>query len=191
MSGLEPLQQGSESALELHVHASVAYTQGRQPLGVSGLEVWGWPLQEPPDEREQESQRWLQGLRQGFELGRACPDQRIVVAGDRESDLYELFRERRRREQAGEENVELLVRVHPGRRRKVWDPGLRSPMLRSIPMRADFQHRVRFRRQFRLPSQGGRRARQRREVETRVSIGPVELQPPEPRRQRSEAGVEA
>ncbi len=123
----------------------------------SGLGVWGRPLEEPPDEREQESQRWLRELRQGFELGQACPGQRIVVAGDRESDIYELFRERERREQAGEENVELLVR---------------------------------FRRQFRLSSQVGRRARQRRKVETRVSIGPVELQPPEARRQRGEAGVE-
>ena len=64
-------------------------------------------------------------------------------------------------------------------------------MLRSIPMPDDLQHRVRFRRQFRLTSQGGRRALQRRAVETRVSIGPVELQPPEALRQRGEAGVEA
>ncbi len=58
-------------------------------------------------------------------------------------------------------------------------------------MQADFQQRVRFRRTFRLSSQGGQRARQRRKVKTQVSIGPVELQPPEARRQRGEAGVEA
>ncbi len=133
------------------------------------------------EERERESQRWRQGLRQGFELSRACPDQPIVVAGDRESDLYGLFRERKRREQAGEENVELLVHLHLGRRRKVnlWDQGLRSLMLRSIPMEADLRQRVRFRRQYGLTSQGGQRARQRRKVETRVSLGPVEVQPPE------------
>ena len=192
-SGLGPLKKRSESARGLHVHASVAYTEGRRPLGVSDLEVWARPLEEPPDECERESQRWLRGLRQGFELSRACPGQRIVVAGDRESDIYALFREREQREQAGEEDVELLVRVHLGRQRKVkvWDPSLRSLMLRSIPMQADFQQRVRFRRTFRLSSQGGQRARQRRKVKTQVSIGPVELQPPEARRQRGEAGVEA
>ncbi len=42
-----------ESARGLHVHASVAYTQGRRPLGVSDLEVWGRPLQEPPGARRQ------------------------------------------------------------------------------------------------------------------------------------------
>ena len=79
--------------------------------------------------------------------------------------------------------AELLVRVNLGRQRKVkvWAPGLRSLMLRSIPMQADFQQRVRFRRKFRLTSQGGKRARKRRKVETRVSIGPIELQPPEAR----------
>ena len=192
-SGLGPLKKRSESSRGLHVHASLAYTEGRRPLGVSGLEVWGRPLEEPTDEREKESRRWLRGLRQGFELGRACPDQRIVVVGDRESDIYELFRERERREQAGEENVELLVRVNLGRQRKVrvWDARLRSLMLRPIPMQADLQQGVRFRRKIQLASQGGKRARKRRTVETRVSIGPVEVQPPEACRKRGEAGVEA
>ncbi len=192
-SGLGPLQQRSNRARGLHVHASVAYAPGGRPLGVGGLEVWGRPLQEPPDEQEKESRRWLRGLRQGFELGRACPGQRIVVVGDRESDIYELFHERERREQAGEENVELLVRVNLGRQRKVkvWDSGLRSLMVRPIPMQADFQQRVRFQRKFWLLSQGAKRARKRRKVDTLVSIGPVEAQPPEARRKRGEAGVEA
>ena len=192
-SGLGPLKKRSESSRGLHVHAAVAFTPGRRPLGVSGLEVWARPLQEPTGEREKESRRWLRGLRQGFELGRACPGLRVVVAGDRESDIYDLFRERERREQAGEENVELLVRVNLGRQRraKVWCPQLKLMMLRPLRMQCDFQRRVRFRRTFRLTSQGGKRARQRSRVETRVSIGPVELQPPEARRKRGEAGVEA
>lgn len=66
MSGLGPLKQRGESARGLNVQASVAYTEGCRPLGVSGLEVWGRPLEEPPDEREQESRRWLRGLRQGW-----------------------------------------------------------------------------------------------------------------------------
>ena len=188
-SGRGPLKKRSRSLPGLHVHASVAYTEDRRPLGVSGLETWDQPLQEPPDEREQESRCLLRGLRQGIELGRACPGQRIVVVGDRESEIYDLFRERERLE----EGVELLVRVNLARRRrvKVGDPSLESLMLRSIPMQADFQQRVRFRREFRLTSRVGKRAPKRRRVETRVSIGPVELQPPERRREQSEGGVEA
>ncbi len=192
-SGRGPLKKRSRSSPGLPVHASVAYTQDLRPLGVSGLETWDQPLQEPPDECEQESRCLLWGLRQGFELGRACPGQRIVVVGDRESEIYDLFRERERRERASEKGVELVVRVNVGRRRrvKVGDPSLASPMLRSIPMQADLQQRVRFRCELRLTSQVGKRARKRHRVETRVSIGPVELRPPERSREQVEGGVEA
>ena len=191
--GLGPLKDRANSSRGLFVHAAVAFTPGRRSLGVSGLEVWARPLEEPADEGEKESRRWFRGLQQGFELGRACPGRQIVVVGDRESDIYDLFRERERREQAGEENVELLVRVNLGRQRKakVRCPELKMEMVRPLPVQCDFQHRVQFRRTFRLLSQGGKRARRGSRVETKVSIGAVELQPPEARRKRGEAGVEA
>ena len=42
-SGLGPLKQRSNAACGLWVHAQVAFTPGRRPLGVSGLETWAAP----------------------------------------------------------------------------------------------------------------------------------------------------
>ena len=94
----------------------MASTEGRRPLGVSGLEVWSRPLEKPPEEEEQESRRWFRGLDQGYELSSACPGRQIVVVGDRESDIFDLFRQHGER---SEEGVELLVRVHLGWQRLV------------------------------------------------------------------------
>ena len=63
--------------------AAVAFTEGRRPLGVSGLEVWSRPMEKPPEEDKKESRRWFRGLEQGYELASACPDRQIVVVGDR------------------------------------------------------------------------------------------------------------
>ncbi len=113
-----------------------------------------------------------------------------MVVGDRESDIFDLFREHSER---SEEGVELLVRVHLGRQRKVrvWDPGCRSLMIRPLRDQPDFMTQVRFERSFEVDSQGGKRARKRRTVETEVRIGAVEVQAPKERRQRGEEGIDA
>ena len=90
--GLGPLQERTSSARGLFVHAAVAFTPGRRPLGVSGLETWARPEAEPAAEREKESRRWFRGFDQGRELGRASPRTRVVVVGDRESDIYALLK---------------------------------------------------------------------------------------------------
>ena len=113
-TGLGPLRKRTDKARGLWVHAAVAFTEGRRPLGVSGLEVWARPEEKPEDEREKESRRWLRGFEQGAELGRACPGTRVIVVGDRESDIYELLElQAARSEEAG-----LLVRANAGRRRR-------------------------------------------------------------------------
>ena len=189
-AGLGPLKERSSSSRGLHVHAAMAFSEGRRPLGVSGLEVWSRALEKPPGEDEKESRRWFRGLEQGYELASACPDRRIVVVGDRESDIFDLFRQHGER---SEEGVELLVRVHLGRQRlvRVWDPGCRSLMIRPLRDQPDFMTQVRFERSFEVDSQGGRRARKRRTVETEVCIGAVEVQAPKERRQRGEEGIGA
>jgi len=189
-AGLGPLKKRSESSRGLHVHAAVAFTEGRRPLGVSGLEVWARPLQEPPDEGEKESRRWFRGLRQGLELAQARGGRPVLVVGDRESDIYDLFKLQSEHEEQG---LELLVRVNLGRQRKVRVrcTQLRTEMLRPLREQPDFLRRVRFGRSFRVLSQGGKRARRGKRIETEVRIGAVEVQPPEARRQRGERGVEA
>ncbi len=182
-SGLGPLQDRASSSRGLFVHATVGFTEGGRPLGVSGLERWARPEQEPDPEAEQEqekeSRRWLRGFEQGQELGRESPQARVVVVGDRESDMFELFeRQAERTEEAG-----LLVRVHLGRQRKVraWDAAFRSEMIRPIEAQPDFEEAVVTGRKVEIESQGGQRARQKRTAVTEIRIGRVELLPPKGR----------
>ena len=111
--GLGPLQDRASSSRGLFVHASVGFTAGGRPLGVSGLEQWARPEQDPgrTGEHEKESARWFRGFAQGAELGRLAPGKRVVVVGDRESDIFALFQ--RQAAQAAEAG--LLVRAHAGR----------------------------------------------------------------------------
>ena len=155
--GLGPLQERTSSARGLFVHAAVAFSEGRRALGVSGLETWARPEVEPEAEREKESRRWFRGFDQGRALGRACPHTRVVVVGDRESDIYALLKWQA--EHAAEAG--LVVRANASRRRRVqvWDPHLRATMLRTLESQPDFQTPVRTGRAVRIGAQGGKRAR--------------------------------
>lgn len=181
--GLGPLAERTGSARGLLVHAAVAFTAGRRPLGVSGLETWARPESEPEPkpERERESRRWFRGFDQGRELGRACPGTRVVVVGDRESDIHGLLKHQA--EHAAEAG--LVVRACASRRRRVQvrDPRLRATMLRTLESQPDFETPVRTGRKVRIGAQGGKRARTARTALTELRIGRVELQPPKERPQ--------
>ena len=177
--GLGPLQERTNSARGLFVHAAVAFTEGRRALGVSGLETWARPEVEPAAEREKESRRWFRGFDQGRALGRACPQTRVVVVGDRESDIYALLKwQAEHADEAG-----LVVRANASRRRRVqvWDPQLRATMLRTLESQPDFETPVRTGRVVHIGAQGGKRARKARTALTELRIGQVELQPPNER----------
>ena len=177
--GLGPLQERNGSARGLFVHAAVAFTPGRRPLGVSGLETWARPEAEPEAEREKESRRWFRGFDQGRELGRASPHTRVVVVGDRESDIYALLKwQAEHADEAG-----LVVRANASRQRRVqvWDQQLRATMLRTLESQPDFETPVKTGREVLIDSQGGKRARRQRTAVTELRIGQVELQPPKER----------
>ena len=179
--GLGPLQKRSDTARGLFVHAAVAFTPGRRPLGVSGLESWARPEQAPAAEGERESQRWLRGFEQGRELGRRSPSTRVIVVGDRESDIYELLAsQHRHRAEAG-----LVVRVHAGRQRQVQvqDPVTQAAIVRKLQEQPDFEQPVLTGRKVFIDSQGGKRARAARTAETELRIAQVDLQPPKSRPQ--------
>jgi hypothetical protein len=107
---------GSPSARGLLVHNVLCASGEGIPLGLLDQFVWT----RPPEERgkrytcnaritnEKESQRWLDGL---ASVERHLPDHpRVVLVGDRESDLFDLFAHERR------QNIGLLVRVRDCRR---------------------------------------------------------------------------
>ena len=176
-AGLGPLKERASSARGLFVHATVGFTEGGRPLGVSGLETWARPEAEPQAEREKESRRWFRGFEQGRELGRLSPPTRMVVVGDRESDIYALFRQQA--EQAGE--AALLVRANAGRQRQVRAecPVLGDTRVRAVEAHLDFVEPVLRDRPVEIDSQGGKRARKKRTARTEVRIAKVELLPPE------------
>ncbi|MXY70035.1 MAG: IS4 family transposase [Acidobacteriia bacterium] len=176
-SGLGPLKERSSSSRGLFVHAAVGFTEGGRPLGVSGLETWARPEAEPEQEPEKESRRWFRGLAQGRELGRLSPQTRVVVVGDRESDIYALFQEQA--EHAAE--AALLVRANAGRQRQVQAecPQLGGTWVRAVEAHLDFVQPVLREREVAIDSQGGKRARAKRTARTEVSIAQVELLPPE------------
>ena len=178
--GLGPLKERSSSSRGLFVHAAVGFTDGGRPLGVSGLETWARPEAEPEQEPEKESQRWFRGLEQGRELGRLSPHTRVVVVGDRESDIYTLFQQQA--EHAGE--AALLVRSNAARQRRVRAdcPLLGDTRVRAVEAHPDFVQPVLRERPVEIDSQGGKRARQKRTALTEVRIAQVELLPPEERR---------
>ena len=113
--GLGPLGDKSKASAGLYVQAAVAFTEGGRPLGVSGLEVWARAKQGEEKPAEKESGRWLAGFEQGVQLAAACPGTRVTVVGDRESDIYTLFK----RQAQCSEQVGLVVRVSAGRQRRV------------------------------------------------------------------------
>ena len=179
--GLGPLQERTGGARGLFVHAAVAFTSGRRPLGVGGLETWARPEAEPETGRERESRRWFRGFDRGRELGRACPGTRVVVVGDRESDIHGLLKHQA--EHAAEAGLVVRACASRQRRVKVRDPRLRATMLRTLESQPDFETPVRTGRKVRIAAQGGKRARRARTALTELTIGRVELQPPKDRPQ--------
>ena len=66
--------------------------------------------------------KWLRSFRKVAQVQKLCPDTMIVSTGDRESDIYELFREAVK----DPDGPKLLIRMDKSRQRKVeqqllWD----------------------------------------------------------------------
>lgn len=173
--GLGPLREKANSARGLFVHALLTFSGGGRPLGVNGLESWARPEDEPEDEQELESARWLRGFEEGVRLGRACEQTRVIVVGDRESDMWSLFEaQARHSDQAG-----LLVRASRGSQRRVHDR--KSDCLRPLFDHMDFLPTLVRGRKVQVDSRGGKHPRGRHTVVTDIQAGRVELLPPKDR----------
>lgn len=99
----------------LKMHSALAVSETGLPLGVLDTEIYAahwagkrtdsWPIE------KKESYRWLRTLDRVNECKAYLPDTEVVVVGDRESDLFELFDHRRRQTP----RVHLLVRAKHNR----------------------------------------------------------------------------
>jgi hypothetical protein len=109
-SGLGPI--GEQGSRGLFLHSLQAFRLDGIPLGTLWAEVWARPAQRQRAHRneqscdQKESGRWIRALQAASEQARRMPQTVVVVCGDRESDIYELYDQK----QAAPENLHLLVR---------------------------------------------------------------------------------
>ena len=108
--GLGPL--GEDHGQGLFLHSMQAFRLDGIPLGTAWAEVWARPPQSDAAHRneqsidEKESGRWLRALQAAVERARQMPQTRLIVCGDRESDIYELYDQAL----AAPKNLYILVR---------------------------------------------------------------------------------
>jgi hypothetical protein len=109
-------QMGAKSK-GLKMHSALAVNTRGIPLGVLRVQNWA---PEPADENthrndlpieEKDSYRWVQTYQDAVDVASRLAHTHLVCVGDRESDIFELFDERRK--QGG--RVEILVRVQHNR----------------------------------------------------------------------------
>jgi len=137
--GLGPISKAEDNSLGLLLHDTLAITPEGTPLGILQAQCWArdpqprgkkHPLKELPIEQK-ESVKWFKSFRKVSEIQKLCPDTLLVSIGDREADIYELFREA-----AQEGAPKLLVRAARSRQRKIdqeflWDYMARQEIMVS------------------------------------------------------------
>jgi len=112
------------------MHTVLAVTPDKTPLGILDMNIWARPLEDHGQAKnrqkrpieEKDSNKWLIGLRQAEA---AIPEgQKLLVIGDRESDVFDVFAAPRR------STTDILVRACQNRaiepledseHRRMWD----------------------------------------------------------------------
>lgn len=108
---------GEDHSRGFFLHSLQAFRLDGLPLGNAWAETWARPEQSDTAQRneqsldEKESGRWVRALQAAAELARQMPQSRLIICGDRESDIYELYDQ----QQALPKNVALLVRAQHNR----------------------------------------------------------------------------
>jgi len=139
-TGLGPLAAPTHQGL--HVHTTLALTPERLPVGRLAQQVWArdpaavgtrTTRQHRPI-ADKESQKWLTSVAAVREAHARCPPTRFVCVGDREADVYDLFRQER------PSGVDLLVRAAWNRRvdhpeRDLWTKVAAQPVVATLTVR--------------------------------------------------------
>jgi hypothetical protein len=133
VEGLGPIgSSGATETLGLEVHSVMCSTVDGVPLGLLDINAWA---RDPAEygkhaeryrkpTKEKESQKWVRGYQAAEEAAKRLKNTRVVVVGDREADMFDLF------ELAQGGQADLLVRaIYPRRvlkecgevEGKIWD----------------------------------------------------------------------
>jgi hypothetical protein len=109
---------GESGSRGLFLHSLQAFRLDGIPLGTAWAQVWARPPDSDTAQRneqsfdEKESGRWIRAWQAASERARQMPPTQVLVCGDRESDIYELYDQI----PAAPKNVHLLVRGQHDRR---------------------------------------------------------------------------
>jgi hypothetical protein len=164
--GLGPL--GEDHGQGLFLHSLQAFRLDGIPLGTVWAEVWARPQDSDGAHRneqsidEKESGRWIRALHAAAELARQMPQTRIIVCGDREADIYELYDQTL----SAPKNLYVLVRGQHDRR--LSDGRLLREALAAAPLGGTMTVEV--------PRRKGRKART---ATLELRWLEVEVQPPD------------
>jgi len=129
-AGLGPNEHREDTSVGLLLHDTLAFTEEGTPLGILDAQCWA---RDPKDRgkskrrkalpiEQKESMTWLRSFRKAAEVQGLCPQTQLVVIGDRDSDIYDLFLETTQ----DPNGPKLLVRANKSRNRKIdqellWD----------------------------------------------------------------------
>lgn len=152
--GLGPVNHREDRAVGLVLHDTLAFTEEGTPLGILDAQCWARDRNEKGKRNrrkelpieQKESMKWLRSFRKAAQVQKLCPETMLVVMGDRESDIYELFLEATQEP----DGPKLLVRAEKSRKRKVGQGFLWDVMAKQ---------KVAGRLRIHIPRRGSRKAR--------------------------------
>ncbi len=178
--GLIGKNQTGASSLGLKMHSTVAVNTGGMPLGVLRVQTYAPEAKTEKADvnrpiEEKESYRWLETYQDAVEVAELIPQTHIVCMGDRESDLFELFDQRRK--QSG--RIDLLVRAKHNRCLEDEEKKLFDHMAEG---KADAEVSIsvpRQREQKGKPSKPGRKALPARTAQVEVRFREVTIRAPQ------------
>ena len=110
-TGLGSMGEGGGRGMWLH--SLYAFRLDRIPLGCSWAQLWARPEESDTDQRneqslsQKESHRWIEAYQAAALMAKTMPQTQLVVCGDRESDIFELYDQT----QAAPGNLHMLVRA--------------------------------------------------------------------------------
>ena len=161
--GLAEIGGGGSGSTGILAHAGLAVTAQGRPLGLFTMDA---AFREDPEE---DSQRWVEGLRRARELSDACPDTRVISVCDREGDFWNLLA------RAVDEGNPLLVRASRSVKRSVRTPGggtecLWEHVAACGPIATT---------ELTIPAAGGPRGRRERTARLDIRMAEIRLVPPD------------
>jgi Domain of unknown function (DUF4338)/Transposase DNA-binding len=140
-AGLGPVGDKAKPGRGFWLHSMQAFRTDRIPLGCAWAKLWARSAESDTEQRneqsvdQKESGRWIEAYQTAARLARSMPQTHLIVCGDRESDIFELFDQT----PAAAPNLHLLVRAQHDRMltegHKLWNQLLGQPVQGTMQVR--------------------------------------------------------